>query len=52
MKGRVYKAVYSVDVRSDMQIKERMHPRNNESGAGFQKDHREANGPVWACEER
>ena len=42
-----------MDVRSDTQRQEQeqTHPRNNESGAGFQKDHREKIELVRACDE-
>ena len=42
-----------VDVRSDTQRQdlERTHPRNNECGAGFQKDHRAKIEPIRACDE-
>ena len=42
-----------MDVRSDTQRQdeERTHTRDNESGAGFQKDHRETIGMIWACDE-
>ena len=42
-----------MDVRSDTQIQdlERTHPRNNESGAGFQKDHRAKIELIRACDE-
>ena len=42
-----------MDVRSDTQRQdqERTHPRNNKSGAGFKKDHREKIEPVRACDE-
>ena len=41
-----------MDVRSDTkrQDQELTHPRNNKSGAGFQKDHREKIDLVRACE--
>ena len=42
-----------MDVRSDTQrqYQELTHPRNNKSGAGFQKDHREKIELVRACGE-
>ena len=43
----------TMDVRSDTQIQDQewTHPRNNKSGAGFQKDHREKIDLVRACDE-
>ena len=43
----------TLDVRSDpqRQDQERTHPRNNESDAGFQKDHGETIELVRACDE-
>ena len=38
-----------MDVRSDMQ--RQTHPRENESDAGFQKDHGETIELVQACDE-
>ena len=45
-----------MDVRSDTQRQdpERTHPRNDESDAGFQKDHGETIELIWAriCQEK
>ena len=43
----------TMDVRSDTQRQDQewTHPRNNNSGAGFQKDHREKIELVRACDE-
>ncbi len=42
-----------MDVRSDTQRQDQelTHPRNNKSGAGFQKDHQEKIELVRACDE-
>ena len=44
----------TMDVPSDTQRQDqgRTHPRNNESGAGFQKDHEETIALVQACDEK
>ena len=41
----------TMEVRSDTQkqVLKRTHPRNNESGAGFQKNHREMIEPLRTC---